>query len=243
LVKIDESLKNELLSLYDKDKMITKALGAIDEVSSDLGQRFKNDIGKEFVKPESKQSKSKHAVVAALATLKKKEIYRRAAEKASLEARSKTGEVEEMTGAASSGAFTAPLGGGDVVKREMPEIPVVGETTTVASAGNFQYDTPGLANVGGNGDFKKPKKTKAEKTPQWAGGSFVKQPECSKLNNNKEAQNGGCNQGASSLHIVKGKGSVNAPSLAENTILEEIAKKTGKTIEEVKKIIDSKIKR
>jgi hypothetical protein len=33
-------------------------------------------------------------------------------------------------------------------------------------------------------------KTKAEVTPQISVGSFVEQPECSKLNNNKEAQNG-----------------------------------------------------
>ena len=143
----------------------------------------------------------------------------------------------EMTSASSSGAFTGPLGGA-MVKKEMPDVPVVGETTTI-SAGNYQYDTPGLANIGRNGEFKKGPKTKAQKTTQWAGGEFVKQPDCSKLNNNKSAQGGGCNQGASSLKTVKTGGSINAPSLGENEIYEAISKKTGKSLDEVKKIINN----
>jgi hypothetical protein len=38
------------------------------------------------------------------------------------------------------------------------DIPVVGETTTVASVGG-QYDTPGLANIGRNGELKKAENT------------------------------------------------------------------------------------
>ena len=145
-----------------------------------------------------------------------------------------------MTGASSSGAFTGPLSGG-IVKKDMPNIPIVGETT-VAGAGNFQYDTPGLANVGRNGEFKKGPKTKAQRKTQYAGGSFVETSSCTKLNNNKEAQNGKCSQGAVD-GVVKQKktnGSIIATSLGENTIYEIISKKTGKTIEEVKSIIKSK---
>jgi hypothetical protein len=52
-----------------------------------------------------------------------------------------------------------------------------------------------------------------------------------KLNNNKEAQNG-------VVVLVraksrKAKGSITTPSLGENKIFEEVAKQTGKTIEEV----------
>jgi hypothetical protein len=98
-------------------------------------------------------------------------------------------------------------------------IPVVGETLTTSGAGNFQYDTPGGLTM----DLGKSNpKSKAEKVPQWAGGSFVKQPECSKPNNNKEAQNGGCNSGASSLRTVKTKGSINAPSLSEGIMREAL---------------------
>ena len=136
------------------------------------------------------------------------------------------GEVYEMTGAGSSGAFTGPLGG--VVKREMPDVPVVAETvvdeTTVADAGNFQYDAPGLANVGRNGEFKKGPKTKAEKSTQYPNGSFVKLDDCTKLNNNKSAQNGGCSTGAVDgvVKQIKTKSSIISPSLNEGVMREAL---------------------
>lgn len=323
IVKVDEPLKQELIGLYSMDKGIAKALGPIEEVTEpEAIDSFKKQIGKAFTASD-KPKIPQHKILAKLAELKAKEKARQEAEKAALQTRSETGEVEEMTGAASSGAFTGALDM-PVVKREMPATPVVGEAstlgkgythfaldkatnkivngwdynglendeikhwvkgdlkdqfpdrkpsefklvtrgflmkngidptntenwykidiseTTVASAGNFQYDTPGLANVGRNGEFKKGKKTKAEKTTQWAGGAFVEQPKCSKLNNNKEAQNGGCNQGAPSLKTRKTGGSINAPSLGENEIYEAIVKKTGKSIDEIKRIIESKNKK
>jgi len=248
LVKIDDGLKQELLSLYDKDKNVAKLFGPIEEASFDdaMGS-FKDNLKQAATPkaptgeaPEAKQSR----IVAKLKDLKAKELERQAAEKAEIEARrASADEVDEMTSAASSGAFTPAFGGGPMgaepMKREINP-PVVGETTTTASAGNFQYDANALPGIGRNGEFKGAKKSKAETTPQWAGGSFVKQPACSKLNNNKSAENGGCNQGASSLKTVKAKGSVNAPSLGENEIFEAIAKKTGKTIEEVRQIINTK---
>lgn len=233
LVKIDEALKQELASLYDKDKNIAKVLGPIEEADFDGAMNsFKSNLAQAATptdKPKIPQSK----IVAKLAELKAKEEARRNAEQAAIDAQS--GDVTEITGAASSGAFSAPMST-DVVKKDIMDTPIVGETT-VAGAGNFQYDTPGGLTM----DLGKSNpKTKAEKTTQWAGGSFVKQPDCSKLNNNKSAQGGGCNSGASSLKTVKTGGSINAPSLGENEIYEAIAKKTGKTIDEVKRIIQSK---
>ena len=229
LVKIDDSLKQELLSLYSMDKNIAKVLAPIEEISEPQAvDTFKKNVSQAFT-PTQKPKPTQSKIVAKLAELKAKEAARRESEK--------TGDIEEMTSAASSGAFTAPMSA--PIKREMPETPVVGEASTVASAGNFQYDTPGGLTM----DLKSHGKTKAEKNPQWAGGSFVKQPECSKLNNNKSAENGGCNQGASSLKTIKTKGSVNAPSLGESDIYEAIAKKTGKSIDEVKRIINSKNKK
>ncbi len=225
LVKIDEPLKKELIGLYSMDKNIAKVLGPIEEISEPQAvDAFKKNVSQAFT-PIQKPTQTQSKIVAKLAELKAKEAKRREAEK--------TG-VEEMTGAASSGGFTAPMG--EPIKREMPETPVVGEASTVASAGNFQYDTPGGLTM----DLKPHGKTKAEKTTQWAGGSFVEQPECSKPNNNKEAQNGGCNSGASSLKTKKTGGSINAPSLGEGKIYETIAKKTGKSIDEIKIIINSK---
>lgn len=236
LVKIDEPLKQDLLRTFDKDPNIVKALGGLQEASwEDAYGSFKDNLKQAATPkpstgetPEQKQNR----IVSKLQQLKQQEKERQEKEKAEIEARRASAEdIDEITGAASSGAFVAPMNF-DNKKVE--------ETLTVQGAGNFQYDTPGLAHVGRNGEFKKGSKTKAEKTPQWAGGEFVEQPECSKPNNNKEAQNGGCNSGASSLRTKKAKGSINAPSLGENTIYETIAKKTGKTVEEVKAIIESK---
>ena len=153
-------------------------------------------------------------------------------------------EIDEMSlgGGAMGGTNTASVFGtsGPVPKFGEPlKKTLKGELkeTTEGEGSIGAYDTPGglTMDLGKNNP-----KTKAEKTPQWAGGEFVEQPECSKLNNNKEAQNGGCNVGATSLKTKKAKGSINAPSLGENKIYETIAKKTGKTIDEVKRIIESK---
>jgi hypothetical protein len=245
LVKLDDALRQDLLSVYDKDKNLFKALGGVDEsLSQDDAMRgFKDNLKAAFTPkeptgedPAAKQSR----IVAKLHDLKNKELERQAREKAELKARYDSAEgVDEMTSAASSGAFTAPMSGAGVVKREMPNVPVVGETTS-GSGSMGAYDANALPGIGRNGEFKDTKKSKAETTPQWAGGSFVKQPACSKMNNNKSAQNGGCNQGAGSLKTVKASGSINAPSLGENEIFEAIAKKTGKTIEEVRQIINTK---
>lgn len=54
----------------------------------------------------------------------------------------------------------------------------------------------------------------------------VKFDDCVKLNNNKEAQNGGCSTGAVD-NVVK----------VDETVLESVAKQTGKTISEVRDII------
>jgi hypothetical protein len=164
LVKIDEPLKNELISLYDKSKKIVNALS-----SSGL---------------------------------------------------------EEMTSAASSGAFTGALSM-PTIKKEMPvdtnnlNVPVVGETTT-ATAGNYQYHANALQDIDRDGTFKKHKKTKAEKNTQWPGGAFVTFNDCTKLNN--KPAGAGCSQGAvdNVVKLTKTKSNINAPSLSESYIREAL---------------------
>ena len=119
-------------------------------------------------------------------------------------------DLDEMTSAAggSSGDFTPPMGA-TPIKRKIETV----YESTVASTGNFQYDNPGLANIGRNGEFKQPKKkTKAQAKTQWAGGAFVELDDCTKLNNNKEAQKGGCSTGAVDgvVKLKKTSGNVNA---------------------------------
>lgn len=139
--------------------------------------------------------------------------------------------VEETTMAgASSGAFSAPLG--QPIKKEIET--VIGEDTTVASVGG-QYDTPGLPGIGRNGEFKKAKKTPAQSKTQYAGGTFVEMDSCTKLNNNKSAQNGGCSNGAVD-GVVKQKktsASIIAPSMSESEMIKCISSETGLPIENV----------
>ncbi len=132
--------------------------------------------------------------------------------------------------------------------------PVMMEATTTISAGGdsgtFAYDAP----VGDGSDFwtagnKMAKKGKtnevvaregkdAKTDTQWPDGHFVEFDDCTKLNNNKVAQNGGCSTGAVD-NVVKTKGSKNSV-ISDSSIYESIAKETGRTIEEVKSILDGK---
>jgi hypothetical protein len=93
---------------------------------------------------------------------------------------------------------------------------------TSGSGAMGAYDANALPGINRDGSFKSKKKTKVQTTPQWSGGAFVEQPDCSKMNNNKEAQNGGCNSGASSLKLHSKGGSINAPSLGESFIREAL---------------------
>jgi len=125
--------------------------------------------------------------------------------------------IAESTGASSSGSyvgdkFLEPMSEDGIIKREISEM-------DSADAGNFAYDNPGFVGISRDGKFPtNPKKTKAQKNTQWAGGAFVKIDDCTKLNNNKEAQNGGCSTGAvdNVVKLQKTKGNINAPSLAES---------------------------
>jgi hypothetical protein len=129
--------------------------------------------------------------------------------------------IAESTGAASSGAYTGLFSPSSETPEEYDEKklpPVVAETSTV-DVGNIGYDNPGFVGISRDGKYPtNPKKTKAQKNTQWAGGSFVKMDDCTKLNNNKEAQKGKCSTGAvdNVVKLQKTKSNINAPSLAES---------------------------
>lgn len=73
---------------------------------------------------------------------------------------------------------------------------------------------------------------------QYPEGGFVELDDCTKLNNNKEAQNGGCSVGAvdNVVKTKKSKGSV----VSDDALYYEVAQKTGRSIEEVKNLIESR---
>lgn len=147
--------------------------------------------------------------------------------------------MSETTTASSSGSFVAPLSTSKKFESNLDD--ELQETTTTTSvggdSGTFAYDAP----AGDGSDFwnagnkqnKKKVNENAKTDTQYPGGGFVELDDCTKLNNNKVSQNGGCNQGDSG--VVKTKGSIN--SVISESIFAEIAKKTGRSIKEVKAII------
>jgi hypothetical protein len=240
LVELDDEGREWVSSIYKLDKNVQNILNQTNEGVAD---DFKSGIKKAFNEPSPTNDKS------SIADKRAQELARRAKEKQDLQDRHDGKEIDEMTALGGAGGVfqasgynnfpVAPLG-----KPIKKKIPTVGESLNegpvAGGESTGEYTAPAFAMEKNHTDFANIT-TKAEKVPQWAGGAFVEQPECSKLNNNKEAKNGGCNSGASSLKVKYAKGSVNAPTLArENKIYEEIAAKTGKSVDEIKKIISEK---
>lgn len=224
LIPLNIELVDELGEIYNLNPFFMKKLEQVKTIMSGLSEGLE-DFSNEYPErtPEDMEN------------LQKKIQARRAKELASREpmgSKHPHGEwndpkqteldLDEMTSAAggSSGAFTAPMGTTSI-KRKIETV----YESTIASTGNFQYDTPGLANIGRNGEFKEPKKkTKAQAKTQWAGGAFVELDDCTKLNNNKESQKGGCSTGAVDgvVKLKKTSGNVNAPSLNEGLMREDL---------------------
>lgn len=225
LVQIDDALKQELEILYDNDADILGAFSPVEEETvENLGPVEEPIFGNKVIE-KLKQLKQEEELADTLIAPQ---------------------ELDEMTSAGSSatggssGPFTAPLNFGngeedDVIRKN---VPIVVEMTDSSSSG--PYDANALPDIGRDGGFKKHKKTPAETKTQWAGGGFVEFNDCTKLNNKTSST--GCSGGAvdNVVSVKKTKGNVNAPSLQEMRILVTIAQKTGKSIQEIKTIIESK---
>lgn len=221
LVQIDEPLKAELLDFYEQDNGITTSLSPIEE-----------EISVEPIVIGGEEPTT-NKVVQKLKQLKQEE---------------EVVDLDEMAvcGSAASGGSSGPVTGAlsleggetEVIKRSYPPVPVVKESTDSSSSG--PYDANALPNISRNGDFKTPKKTNAQKKTQYPDGGFVDFNDCTKLNN--KVSSTGCSQGAvdNVVKVKKTKDSVIAPSLSENKIIEIISQKTGKSVDEVKRIIESK---
>jgi hypothetical protein len=128
--------------------------------------------------------------------------------------------IAEATGAASAGAYVGLFSPSNETPKEYDgdDLPPVVAETSAASAGSYQYDANALPGINRDGSFKSTSKTKAQKNTQWAGGSFVELDNCTKLNNNKSAQNGKCSTGAvdNVVKLKQTKSNINAPSLSES---------------------------
>lgn len=116
----------------------------------------------------------------------------------------------------------------EVLKKHLGE-EAIEETTTTMTAGNYQYDANAFK-AGGDVDMTgkdNELREDSHDTTQWKGGSFVKVKD-----NCKEYPY--CNQGADAIETSKTKDAV----ISNDHIIQEVAEKTGKTIEEVKSIIE-----
>ena len=161
--------------------------------------------------------------------------------------------MEEMTSEGSSGAFTGAMNAkpikkdiyspvtqiNDIINDEeelygdflMKEMSAGGVTGTVGSSATGEYVQPAI--------WAKDKANwAASKKTQYPNGEMVEFDPCTKLNNNKKAQNGGCSQGAVD-NVVKTHRTKD--SVISKNIYETISKKTGRSIEDVKKIIEENI--
>ena len=224
LMPLNIELVDELGEIYTLNPFFMKKLEQVKTIMSGLSEGLE-DFSNEYSErtPEDMES------------LQKKIQARRAKELASREpmgSKHPHGEWNDpkqteldldetgCAGAMGVGSPVAPMG--TPIRRE---IETVYETLNSGNVGSIIYDNPGLANIDRNGDFKKPtKKTKAQAKTQWAGGAFVELDDCTKLNNNKESQKGGCSTGAVDgvVKLKKTSGNVNAPSLNEGLMREDL---------------------
>jgi hypothetical protein len=157
-------------------------------------------------------------------------------------------KLEEMTTSASSGAFVGKMGmtqKKNITRGYTPADQITDMINDEELAIYEMTATGGPASPNSQGQYVQPK-IWAKDEKNWRGakktlypkGEMVKFDPCTKLNNNKKAQQGKCSQGAvdNVVKTYKTKGSV----ISSDAIYETIAKKTGKSVDEVKKIIESK---
>lgn len=130
LVKVDDNVKMDILRLWDKSRGIVSALSEMNEAAESEDERMarlKSVIAKKRAESEELENKRQARIDALNAKLP---TYEK--------------NVEETTGASSSGAFTAPLDA-SIIKKEMPvdtnnlNVPVVREMSSSDSGFNYTH--------------------------------------------------------------------------------------------------------
>jgi hypothetical protein len=255
IVLIDEELKEYLLSLFGNDNNIVNVFS--DELDENTDRdRVRNMLTKQVTqKPETKNTEETPEAKKAriMASLKKQRTTSAINDKIAADifnaekAKYRTDEEidETMLGGAggamqSSGHNNVPIGNFvNTIKREIPTIVEKLNEMAAGPESTGEYTMPAFKMKKNHTDFADIT-TKAETTPLYPKGEFVEFNDCTKLNNKPAGS--GCSAGAVDgvVKLKKASGSIISPSLAENKIYETIAAKTGKSIDEVKRIIKSK---
>ena len=217
----DEGFKNgdDLIELDDYGKQwVESTYGLDNEVKTILNQtneadNFISGIKKAFTEPSQGGGNKSREELRAI------ELARREKEKEDLQAQSDSAEevdeLDEMSSTGSvGGSYTPQLFG--AIKKKLQEI-------TQGSDSTGEYTAPAFKMKKNHTDFAETNPKAFQKT-QWADGSFVEFDDCTKLNNNKKAQNSGCSTGAVDGVVKqrKSKGNINAPSLNEGLMREAL---------------------
>lgn len=239
LVELDKESIDKLREIYALNKNIVNAL---ESNLTEGGVNWSDTYDKDLSIPNTDKKRGDEENQNILNSLK--DIKTKAAEREKLEAEKRKAmlakhlvkpeqELDEITGTAGALGSGSPVGTQFLgpIKREI-------ENVYETAGGVPTYDAPAFQMKKNHTDFVDTK-TDAEKETLYNGGTFVTFDDCTKLNNNKVAQNVGCSTGAADgvVKYKKTKNSIISPSLKESKIIEEIARKTGKTIEEVQLII------
>jgi hypothetical protein len=129
LIKIDDSLKQELLNTYDKDKKIISVLGGGIKENEENEENEENiEMLKKSINDPNKEriNFSKEDIAKKLADLRTQELVRRG--------KGVEEEMYETTSAASSGSFTGPMTT-EPIKKTLPvnnlNVPVISENDDI----------------------------------------------------------------------------------------------------------------
>lgn len=223
LVQLDKESIDAIKEIYDLNENIVNTL-------NEAGVIFNDDYSENPMPPD--YLKLKQIRDDAEKQAKQREIERQKMLKKHLV--NPEEELEEVTGTAGTlGVGLTPKLGHQTNFLEpiRKEIHTVYET----AGGVPTYDAPAFK-MKNNTDFVNTK-TDAEKETIYKGGTMVSFDGCTKLNNKPAGS--GCSTGAVDgvVKYRKTKNSLISSSVNESKIFEEIAKKTGRTIEEVQLII------
>ena len=234
LVKIDEPLKNELISLYDKSKSIVKVLSpnGLEEMTGAASSgSFTGALSMPMIKKEMPVDTNKLNVPVVgeglggnythFALFKDSNKIANGWDYTGVE----NDEIKHYTSLDLKDQYPEnklsdflitsknnlqkrgidPLLIGNWYKESLTE-------TTAGSGSVGAYDANALPGINRNGSFKNSKKTNAEKKTQYANGAFVEFNDCTKLNNKPAGV--GCSQGAvdNVVKLKKTQGNINAPS-------------------------------
>jgi hypothetical protein len=155
--------------------------------------------------------------------------------------------LEEMTSTGSvGGQFTGPLGAAGKPNispdyKPAKQIEIINDEDEIYGKSIEETDSTSSGQYTGVKVWAKNKANwAAAHRTQYPEGEMVDFDPCTKLNNNKSAQSGKCSQGAVDKVVKTHK---TKDSVISKGMYETIAKKTGRSIEDVKRIIELKIKK